>query len=96
MSTFRFENKSTNKSWLVRIVKQGDRYGLNDCLIHDKSASMVEFYDTSKKEQFVQRYYVETILGIGGGVGLMLDGGCSAWNLDGESVDSVKEWLKSI
>ena len=96
MSTFRFENKSTNKSWMARIVKQGDKYGLNNCLTHFQSASMVEFYDTSNGEQFVSRYYVETFLGIEDGVGLMLDGGCSAWNLDGESVDSVKDWLKSI
>lgn len=96
MSTFRFENKSTEKSWLVKNVKQGDRYGLNNCLTHDKPTSMVEFYDTSNGEQFVQRYYVDTFLGIGDGVGLMLDGGWSAWNLDGESVDSVKDWLKSI
>lgn len=96
MNTFRFDNKSTNKSWLVKIVKQGDKYGLNNCLTHFQPASMVEFYDTSNGEQFVSRYYVETFLGIEDGVGLMLYGSCPAWNLDGESVDSVKDWLKSI
>lgn len=95
MSTFRFEDKSTSKSWMVRIVKQGDKYGLNNCLTHDKPVSMVEFYDTSNGEQFVSRYYVETFLGIDDGVGLMLDGGCSAWNLDAESVGSVKEWINN-
>lgn len=95
MSTFRFEDKSTGKSWMARIVKKGDKYGLNNCLTHDKPASMVEFYDTSNGEQFVSRYYVVTFLGgIDDGVGLMLDGGCPAWNLDGESVDSVKEWIR--
>lgn len=96
MSTFRFENKSTNKSWMVRIVKQGDKYGLNNCLTHFQSASMVEFYDTSNGEQFVSRYYVETFLGIEDGVSLMLDGGSPQWNLDGESVGSVKEWIKKV
>ena len=96
MSTFRFENKSTDKSWMARIVKQGDKYGLNNCLTHDKPDSLVEFYDTSNGEQFVSRYYVETILGIDDGVGLMLYGGSPQWNLDGKSVDSVKNWLKSI
>lgn len=96
MSTFRFENKSTNKSWLVRIVKQGDRYGLNNCLIHDKPDSILEFYDTSNGEQFVSRYYVETFLGIRKGMGLMLDGGSPQWDIDEESIDAVKEWLKSI
>lgn len=81
---------------MVRIIRKGDRYGLNNCLTHDKPDSIVEFYDTSDKEQFVSRYYVSTILGIKDGVGLMLDGGYSAWNLDGESVDSVKDWLKNI
>lgn len=94
MSTFRFVNKSTEKSWMTRIVKQGDKYGLNNCLTHDKPASMVEFYDTSNGEQFVSRYYVETILSIKNYCGLMLDACQPAWHLDGESVDSVKEWIK--
>ena len=96
MSTFHFKNKSTDKSWMVRIVKQGDKYGLNNCLTHDKPVSLVEFYDTSKGEQFVSRYYVETFMDISDGAGLMLYSGCPAWSLDRESVDSVKEWLKSI
>lgn len=96
MNTFKFENETTGKSWLAKVVRKGDRYGLNNCLTHDKPASLVEFYDTSNGEQFVSRYYVETILGIDDGVGLMLYGSCPAWNLDGESVDSVKDWLKSV
>lgn len=96
MSTFRFENKSTGKSWMARIVKQGDRFGLNNCLTHDKPASMIEFCDTSNGEQFVvSRYYVETILSIKNHCGLMLDAFQPAWHLDGESVDSVKEWLEN-
>ena len=48
MKTFRFENEGTNKSWMVKVIEKGDKYGLNNCLTHDKPANMVEFYDTSK------------------------------------------------
>ena len=96
MNTFRFENKSTNTSWMARIVKQGDKYGSNKCITHDKPASMVEFYDTSIREQLVSRYYVGTFLGIDDGAGLVLDDGYPEWSLDKNSVDSVKDWLKSI
>jgi hypothetical protein len=31
--------------FFVRVVFQGERYGLRDCLVHDKADPMVEFYD---------------------------------------------------
>lgn len=55
--------------WYVRILEDGDRYGLDDCLEWQSSRSGVEFYDYSQDKekfghrgQFVSRYYVETLL----------------------------------
>lgn len=55
--------------WYVRIIENGDRYGLDDCLEWQSSRSGVEFYDYSQNKelfgyrgQFVSRYYVETLL----------------------------------
>jgi hypothetical protein len=61
-------------NYAVRIVRQGDRYGLNDCLTHDRSGldSLVEFYlvfdpEVDMKRHgprgfFVSRYYAGTLL----------------------------------
>lgn len=56
------------KSWRVQLVFKGDKYGLDNCLTHDKNEPMVEFYDLSYPEkfgedgQFVSRYCLGTIL----------------------------------
>lgn len=52
----------------VRILRQGESYGLDDCLTHKERKPLVEFYDYRyrndewKRGQFVSRYYAETIL----------------------------------
>jgi len=77
----------------VRIVRDGDKYGMNDCLRHT-GEPMAEFYDTRHgigRGQFVQRYYVETLLASGGG--LMLMGGVPEWSLSGEDMKIVREFL---
>ena len=52
----------------VRTVLQGDKYGLNNCLTHDKPEPMVEFYDARQDPkkfgehgQFISRYYLKTL-----------------------------------
>ena len=73
----------------ARIVRKGDRYGLNDCLTHDEDDLMVEFYLDSHHDIhgprgfFVSRYYIGTLLNQPGfyghehkpGTGLCLYGG---------------------
>ena len=51
----------------VRLVTKGDRYGLNDCLVHDEDKPMVEFYKRGypvhgPRGFFVSRYYCGTLL----------------------------------
>ena len=56
------------KSWRVKLVFKGDKYGLDNCITHDSDEPMVEFYDLSYPEtfgtdgQFVSRYNLGTIL----------------------------------
>ena len=79
-------------AWTARLVETGDRYGLNDCLVHDDDEPLIEFYDLRFTEnfgprgQFVSRYYLSTFLDvIAAGSGLDLDGGIPAWTLDAEA-----------
>lgn len=84
--------------WAVRVVEQGDRYGLNDCLENDCPLSMVEFYDTRSEHtdlgQFVTRYFVDTLLKHPGG--LCLDGGVPPWTISTHGMSKVFHWLHTL
>ena len=41
--------------WCVRIVFEGDNYGLNHCLEHDKDEPMIEFYDMDSGAAAIMR-----------------------------------------
>ena len=36
--------------WNVRILRRGDRYGLNDCLTHEEDDPIIEFYGTNRTD----------------------------------------------
>jgi hypothetical protein len=92
----------------ARLVKKGEKYGLNRCITHDGNEPLVEFYDArfvkgfESLGQFVSRYYVNTILGTSEfsfndcRKGLCLDGGVRAWNIDGDGMKKVIDWLEWI
>jgi hypothetical protein len=87
--------------WAVRIVHQGDHYGRNLCLVHEKPEPMVEFYDTrylfSDLGQFVSRYNLSTLLDNHPfGHGLCLDGGEPDWTLSDACFGKVQGWLKNL
>lgn len=89
-------NQSNGRNWKVVVIKQGEHYGLNNKLIHEKENPLVEFYDM-KHNQFVSRYYLNTLLDIPDGQGLLLDGNNpTIWSLDGGAMDSVKQWLSKF
>ena len=66
------EPNQHERSFAVVVVTQGDQYGLNDCLTHDRPGPMVEFYDTKSAGkdgfaphgQFVSRYNLTALLGV--------------------------------
>jgi hypothetical protein len=90
--------------WTVRVIYQGDNYGLNFALVHDDPRPVVEFYDCRYEHtpygQFVSRYYIETLMEnilpdvpVGG---LNLDGGVPSWSISARGMERVIAWLKSL
>lgn len=98
------------RSFLVRVVKQGECYGLDDCLTHDKADPLIEFYDQKYKDkpgfgergQFVKRYYARTLAGCDGYStapvnDLCLDGGnADVWYVDAAAIAPVIALAKVI
>lgn len=85
------KNHETGREFRIRLVNQGDAYGLGMKLTHDKPDPLVEFYDatydfdTSPEGevlgQFVGRYYLSTLCGEDGLSKNIFDGK-SGLNLD--------------
>lgn len=78
----------------VEIIKQGENYGRNNVLTHEKEDPLVEFWDT-QYEQFVSRYYLSTLLERDYG-GLNLQGDVPAWSVSSEGMDRVREMLRKV
>lgn len=82
----------------VKIVRNGESYGLNNVLTHDKEDPLVEFYDSryphTEHGQFVSRYYASTLLERVKDVGLDLYGGVNDWKIEAEEMKTVVDWLK--
>jgi hypothetical protein len=89
------------RTFTVRILHEGDRYGLNDCLTHDESEPTIEFFDKTYIEgftslgQFVSRYYLSTLeepkpsewLGdLSQASGIDLHGGIDVWYVTAQNV----------
>lgn len=86
----------------VRIVKTGDKYGVNDCLTNNE-APMIEFYDSrftngtdGARGQFVTRYYVSTLLDSYYPHGLCLDGGVDAWMVSADGMQQVIKFIEEV
>lgn len=85
--------------FVVRIVRKGDRFGLDGCLKHEGDEPMIEFYDARFDHnpwlpfvgQFVSRYYLTTLITHRGG--LILDGGVPAWSIDQRDFESAMQWV---
>jgi len=87
----------------VKIVSNGESYGLNNCLTHEKDDPLVEFYDTryanrkgfGPKGQFVSRYYLSTLLERMDGYGLDLMGYEPSWKIDRKAMKVVMSFLRA-
>lgn len=101
MDSLRFQ-ASNGRNWMSRIVRKGDRYGLDNCLVHGENDPMVEFWDLNHTDkfgpdgQFVSRYYVATLLTHELGIGLDLQGDIPEWKIDGHVMIGVLEWLRNV
>lgn len=101
-------NTEIKRSFNVRIVERGGKYGREMCLTHDEQEPLVEFYDASYNfetdedgkvlGQFVSRYYMSTLAGEYNGLnGLCLDGGnADTWTIDKTSMKLVSDWLSDF
>lgn len=83
--------------WTVRIVPNGGKYGLGDCLVNE-GGTLVEFHDRyyvgkfPPLGQFVSRYYLQTILNRQGA--LCLDGfNPEVWTVPAEAMFVIQTWL---
>lgn len=83
--------------WEIRIIRQGEAYGLNDKLTHDSALPLVEFFSYEKGKEdkyfFVSRYYVETLLN-SNAHGIQLDGRAPAFTLHEQAYADVLTWLR--
>ncbi|WP_286839933.1 hypothetical protein [Spongiibacter sp.] len=87
----------------VRVVYPGERYGRDNCLVHEDMDPLVEFYDERYPfctdpegvvlGQFVSRYFASTIANATGG--LQLDGAIAEWGVSSTDMDKVREWLEA-
>ena len=78
----------------VIVINDGDNYGKNNVLTHDRKDQLVEFWDT-KHDQFVSRYYKSTLLECGSG-GLALQGDVPEWTVSSEGMNEVKIMLGEL
>lgn len=94
-----FSITSNNIPFNINLIFHNDHYGLNNCLTYKAIEPMVEFYDAryphTEHGQFVARYYITTLMEENDNRGLCLDGGVPDWNIDGQSMATLKEWLKN-
>lgn len=90
------------RHFAVRVVRNGDAYGRDSVLTHDKDDALVEFYDLTYPErfgpdgQFVARYYASTLLERPHGYGLSLWLDVPAWSIDRDAMDKVLNWLQEV
>lgn len=98
------------QAYNVRLVREGDRHGRNDCLTHDRADPLVEFYAVSDgagagpRGYFVSSYYASTLRGEGPGAsrgvadsGLCLHGGGTydkSYSADASVMTQVLRWLE--
>ena len=97
---FGSRNGSASSKWKVRLVKTGEKYGRDYCMINNKE-TLVEFIDMTVDKnsfpsgQYVSRYYLSSLLdGTNGVNGLCLDTSVSSWYICGECYREIVTWLK--
>jgi hypothetical protein len=91
-------NEENGKRFNVRLLNQGDKYGLDYSLTHMEDMPLVEFYDADQSTekfgplgQFVSRYYLKDILQHTGGLSLNL--GIPEWYITDHNFTKVLEYV---
>jgi len=94
------------RPFFVRLVRKGERYGRNDCLIHDEDDPSIEFYDRSPtilsnpafqpRGQFVSSYYARTLGEKALHTGIDLCGHVPEWKIDGDALLPVLYLARAV
>ena len=95
---------SQRRAFLVRVVAKGERYGLDDRLVHKRADPLIEFSDLTyankkgfgERGQFVARYSANTLAESRSDTGLLLDGGIPEWFVDAEPLAPVLALARKI
>ena len=84
------------RRFAVTILKNGDAYGLDNCLTVDGGA-LVEFEllrDDGKAPYFISRYYLKTLIKPGRlGTGLCLEGSAPEYDVNADAMTIITLWL---
>lgn len=98
---------SYNRSFTVRIVNQGAKYGRNLCLTHERTQPLIEFYDVRYAfdtdengdvlGQFVSRYNMQTVIANAlNNTGINLDGNEPDWQIGPDAVVAIGKWIDEV
>lgn len=94
MKTFAFTTEN-DIPMLAVLIKTGDKYGLNDCLTNGDQP-LVEFRLERSPGFMISRYYVSTLQMTSTSRGLCLDGGDLTYNVDKDSMNLVRNWMRQV
>lgn len=85
----------------VVLVRRGERYGRDNCLVHDRDDPLVEIYDSRYARpgfttigQFVSGYYLSTIRTHSGGLALM--GGMPEWTMTASEFEAMRVTVERV
>lgn len=88
------------QDFTVRVVSEGQKYGLNNCLTHDSSDPLVEFYATKSAGeafgcfgQFCSRLSLSQLLK-SGSTPWHMELSIPSWYLTADEMDSIKVSLQ--
>lgn len=93
-------NEVTGIPFRVRLLREGESYGLDNQVRHDRPDALVEIYDFRHRNesqplgQFVSRYYASTFLRRVTG-GLDLQGDVDDWKLTSKNMAEARSWVSS-
>jgi hypothetical protein len=81
---------------VVRCVRKGERYGLNDCLVHEHEDPLIEFCDAGDGGPALHalaRFPAAVVLAPEGDGGQWLCGWQPEWRLGPEALRRLREWV---
>jgi hypothetical protein len=97
MNIIRVTNDS-GVEFIVRVLREGDKYGRNKDLTYTSTESIIEFFDPSyiftscEYGEWVSRYLVSNFQTLPTEL-FYLDDKFNGWYLNGENILEIQEWL---